>query len=156
MIKYRFPLGSDETGLARTLADEAVDSFGCSTPLVQFHEIYPRCAITGSSALLDADIPTVKNPTNEDADDADDQSETERVLKTHSDDRLLSVPARKIEITDNDQGQPIYAYTVPHPHIVTRSQLRVVEETRPFNLKAYNKAHKELQAIYVRPQFISP
>lgn len=132
-MQNRFPLSSDDTSLARTLADEAVDSFGCSTPLVQFHEIYPRCAMSGSSALLDADIPTVEDVVNEDEDGPDDQSKPERVLKTHDDDKLLS-----------------------HPHIVTRSQLRVVEESRPFNLKAYNKAHKQLQATYVRPQFDSP
>lgn len=143
---WPFPLGSD-TGLARALADKAIDSFGCSTSLLEFHEIYPRCAMSGSSALLEVEMPKVEE--NEDDDD-DDEKEPERLLKTHNDDKLLSIPARKIKISDSDPDHPLYAYTVPHPHIVTRSQIRIVEETRQFDLKAYNKAHKELQGKYCR------
>lgn len=146
IVQCRFPLGSD-TGLARALADKAIDSFGCSTSLLEFHEIYPRCAMSGSSALLEVEMPKVEE--NEDDDD-DDEKEPERLLKTHNDDKLLSIPARKIKISDSDPDHPLYAYTVPHPHIVTRSQIRIVEETRQFDLKAYNKAHKELQGKYVR------
>jgi hypothetical protein len=49
-----------------------------------------------------------------------------------------------LEVEKESDNIPIHKHW--HPYVVTRTQLRIVDETALFNLEAYNKAHKELMA----------
>lgn len=158
---HRFPLGSPHQS-ERTIVDGAVDSFGSLVSLVAFHEIPSRCNTTAEDAALqeqpfegEADFET------EGAEDKDEKPEVE------------GQPA-PINIPETPGSTSGLAAHKEHPHIITRcvfrpvscrglladavecsTHLRVVDETRLFNRKAYNKAHHELKTTSVSPQSFS-
>ncbi|KAF7295454.1 Proteophosphoglycan 5 [Mycena indigotica] len=85
---WPFPLGSQNSA-RRSLADEALDSFSISVPLLEFHDSASRCP-AGSNGEHG---PSVAN----------------------------------------------------HPHVVTRTQLRIIRETGFFNAAAYNAVRNEIR-----------
>jgi len=148
---YSFPLGSPDRG-NRTMADEALESFGITIPLIEFHEIPSRCSnSSGAENTPKEDSKAKEAAESKTLDDGDDNDDLEENEKAKS-------------ITQPKKGKP------RHPHVVTRcvlnilsllyttqsllylisTQLRVVDETHLFNRQAYNKAHKRLKASNVR------
>ncbi|KAG6876785.1 hypothetical protein C0993_000446 [Termitomyces sp. T159_Od127] len=102
---WPFPLGSPRVG-RKTLADKAVESFGASVPLLEFHNIRKRCA------------------------DAEDNFYEE------DDGSISSTTEFKSPLTH-------------HPYIVTRTQIRIVDETALFDKRAYLKKHRLLKRMSV-------
>ncbi|KAJ7119545.1 hypothetical protein C8R44DRAFT_921775 [Mycena epipterygia] len=126
---WPFPLGTSSEN-PKVMADRALDSFGISIPLLEFHEIHSKC--TNNS---DSEIPKLSSQQIEDEEnDAEEGDEDEAVgngveVKGVSD--IVKHPQHAVK---------------RHPFVVTRTQLRVVDETHIFNRKAYNKEHDKLRA----------
>ncbi|KAF9449356.1 hypothetical protein P691DRAFT_728077 [Macrolepiota fuliginosa MF-IS2] len=134
-----------------TLEDQIYDSFGITIPLIQFHNITSRrSAQPHVKEPSNRTIREIEPPLNEDEDkgsdwDDDDDDPTnsrsgeslEREYKSNTF-NLEFIPDQKLEY---------------HPYIVTRTHLRVVEQTKLFKRQLYNKAQKELAAkICVDPK----
>ncbi|KAG5634493.1 hypothetical protein H0H81_001765 [Sphagnurus paluster] len=113
----RFPLASHEVR-EKNLADEALESFGVSIPLIQFHGAPTQCA---------------DKETSDGEPDGKDKSSSP-VFAYNS-----STPGSSLQITDGK------ALLLNHPYIVTRAHIRVVDETKLFDRKAYDEAHQILK-----------
>ncbi|KAG5725148.1 hypothetical protein E4T56_gene10227 [Termitomyces sp. T112] len=100
---WPFPLGSSPMG-GKTLADKAVERFGVSVPLLEFHNIRKRCEDSEDNFYED-----------------DDGS-------------ISSTTHSKSPLTH-------------HPYIVTRTQIRIVDETALFDRKAYIAKQRMLNFI---------
>ncbi|KAF7328888.1 hypothetical protein MVEN_02518500 [Mycena venus] len=124
---WPFPLGTPYTG-PQSIADRALDSFGISMPLLEFNEFPSKCATDTSKKKLDKD--------DDDDDESDDWTED-------SDDRPVGRWALGVsDIAKNPQHA-----VKRHPFIVTRTQIRMVDETHIFNRKAFNREHNKLKAM---------
>src|SRR6202035_4755580 len=104
---FSFPLGSPERG-DRTMADEALESFGITIPLIEFHEIPSRCSNSSGAENTpkeDSKIKEVAEPKTLDGDDDnDDLGENEKAKP----------------VTPPKNGKP------RHPHVVTRCVLNIL------------------------------
>ncbi|KAJ6537787.1 hypothetical protein B0H19DRAFT_1240499 [Mycena capillaripes] len=135
---WPFPLGAADNG-QQSVADRALDSFGISMPLLEFHELGSKCASSSNP-----ETPSVENEIthnqNDDDDDEDGDGEVQRqtVAKAH-------VATAPLGISDIAL-YPEHALK-RHPFVVTRTQIRVVDETHIFNRKLYNKEHSKLRSI---------
>ncbi|KAJ7302358.1 hypothetical protein DFH08DRAFT_74267 [Mycena albidolilacea] len=125
---WPFPLGASDAG-PQTVADRSVDSFGISMPLLEFHEYRSKCAKGGGSDN------SGKQDDNDD-DDVDDWTD-------YGDDKF---PGRWNPGISDIANNPQHAVK-RHPFILTRTHIRVVDETHIFNRKAYNRKHKKLKAV---------
>ncbi|KAF8147742.1 hypothetical protein K438DRAFT_1867249 [Mycena galopus ATCC 62051] len=126
---WPFPLGTSYTG-PPSVVDRAVDSFGISMPLLEFHEYQSKCAKKKGDS--DKQLP--------DDNDADDETDD---LTEYNDDGMGGRWASGVsDITRN----PDHA-VMRHPFILTRTQIRVVDEVHIFNRRAYNKEHNKLKAL---------
>ncbi|KAG6886858.1 hypothetical protein C0992_001980, partial [Termitomyces sp. T32_za158] len=105
---WPFPLGSPHVG-KKTLADKAVESFGASVPLLEFHNIREKC---------------------EEAKDG---------YYEEDDGSISSTTEFKSPLTH-------------HPYIVTRTQIRIVDETALFDKRAYLKKHRLLKHVSCNQQ----
>ncbi|KAJ7666901.1 hypothetical protein DFH06DRAFT_1185007 [Mycena polygramma] len=125
---WPFPLGAADKG-PQSVADRALDSFGISMPLLEFHEFPTKCDKQGhlKSSTLELD--------DEDMDDVDEAEKYEETVEGgHGPGVVVSDVAR----------HPEHAVK-RHPFIVTRTQIRVVDEVHILNRKAYNKEHNKLK-----------
>ncbi|KAF7360598.1 hypothetical protein MVEN_00791200 [Mycena venus] len=137
---WPFPLEAPDSG-PPSLADRALDSFAISFPLLEFHEIGSKCANTSNletSPEEEEEIP-IKEKTDEDEDDDEDDEEVQDRVKT------------KVNTTEPTRGwsdiQKFPEHVLKrHPFVVTRTQIRVVDETHIFNRKLYNKEHNKLRS----------
>ncbi|KAF5370516.1 hypothetical protein D9615_010329 [Tricholomella constricta] len=145
---WPFPLGSQDHR-NKSLAEQALESFGVSIPLVQFHGVKSRCVESANDASKGSTKPDgiVDDDDEKEEDDSDEDEKP-----TSSPSKPFNVSAlSSLQVTD---GKPALK---THPYIVTRTQIRVLDETKLFNRKAYNKAHKTLkktscgQGVLVRP-----
>ena len=137
------PPSSD--GYTRTLADEVVDAYGITTPLLSFHEIKSRCQTDGQ---IDVSPPPPNSNENE-----NDPQGWKPVIK----------PKDKIEITT--EGKPILG---SHPYIITRyihltthvevshcissfrrTHLNIMDMTKLYKREAFEAAHRRLSMIDV-------
>jgi hypothetical protein len=89
--------------------DEALESFGISIPLIEFHEIQSRCPNSTEEERNDHNDSNIEGNvepavSRSDDSDSDDDEEGEKVD-----------PDRRI--TDSDKMIPVHKR---HPHIVTR------------------------------------
>jgi hypothetical protein len=102
------PLGSTERG-NRTLVDEALESFGISIPLIEFHEIQSRCPNSTEEERNDHNDPNIEGnlePAVSRSDDSDsDDDEVGEKVDWHR------------QTTDFDKIIPVHKL---HPHIVTQ------------------------------------
>ncbi|KAF7360594.1 hypothetical protein MVEN_00790800 [Mycena venus] len=137
---WPFPLEAPDSG-PPSLADRALDSFAISFPLLEFHEIGSKCANTsnlGTSPEEEEEIP-IEEKADEDEDDDEDDEEAQDRVKA------------KVNTTEPTRGWsdirkfPEHALK-RHPFVVTRTQIRVVDETHIFNRKLYNKEHNKLRS----------
>lgn len=144
----RFPLGSEDTGDI-TLADQAIEHFGISTNLLEFLPIPSRCGSSSeSSPSPDGTEPTDSIPTSKE--EAKEQNATDSFEDNYEIDMASPTIAHKT----STMGGPNSLFwesrnSSHHPFIVTRSQLVVVDETRPFKLTAFNAAYKRLKMSHV-------
>ncbi|KAF7344378.1 hypothetical protein MSAN_01918800 [Mycena sanguinolenta] len=131
---WPFPLGAADNG-PQSIADRALDSFGFSMPLLEFHEFGSKC--TKSEPILET------NSTDEEAlsdgNDEDDEEYYEEQEQVQKD--TTGEPPGVSDISK----YPEHALK-RHPFVVTRTQIRVVDETHIFNRKLYNKEHNKLRA----------
>jgi hypothetical protein len=112
-IVLSFPLGSPEHG-KRTLADEALESFGFSIPLIQFREIQSRCSNStgekdsggGEGKVEQAAEAKVRDNDDGDNDDSEQQDQT------------LNLDVQ-VKGSESDKGYMTPAHK-HHPHVVTR------------------------------------
>lgn len=125
---WPFPLGS-RNQLEKTLADEALESFGVTTPLLQFHSVHSRCY----SADKESHDAVDEQSYSDDDDDDDDESESDNNTNIGA---MAGLPSLQ-----KTCGKSVLKY---HPYIVTRTLIHVVHETELFNRKAYVKAQKNL------------
>ncbi|KAF7290584.1 hypothetical protein MIND_01298500 [Mycena indigotica] len=127
---WPFPLGSphmEDPGVI----DLAIDSFGISMPLLEFHE-YRR------NQCGDATIHESKDlETDIDLDDDIDSAEDDPEAAPRS--RLRFPPVSDIKKYPSHSVER-------HPFVITRTQIRIVDETHIFNRKAFNKEHNRLKA----------
>ncbi|KAF7323891.1 hypothetical protein MKEN_00610500 [Mycena kentingensis (nom. inval.)] len=127
---WPFPLGSPPSE-PPSVVDRALDSFGISMPLIEFRE-YRKAACKAEETGSD-------NSDEEDGEapwSLEDDPEGDR-------DRSPG-PFRESTISDIEK-HPAHAVD-RHPFVVTRTQIRIVDETHIFNRKAYNKEHNRLKA----------
>ncbi|KAJ7074566.1 hypothetical protein C8F01DRAFT_29818 [Mycena amicta] len=122
---WPFPLDSPKVE-PQSVMDLAIDSVGISMPLVEFHEY--RANQCGDDSH-DSDEVGWSN-------DDDEDSEADE-------DDLLG-PFRFTRVSDIKK-YPKHAVEL-HPFVVTRTQIRIVDETHIFNRKAFNKEHNKLKA----------
>ncbi|GLB42812.1 hypothetical protein LshimejAT787_1202610 [Lyophyllum shimeji] len=106
---WPFPLGSPDRG-KKTIADKAVESFGVTVPLIQFHPILSRCEHKGLEDVLD-------------------EFEEE-------DPGFLGQLMEQKASMETTEGKGVLSH---HPYVITRTQIRVVDETTPFNRTMYNR-----------------
>ncbi|KAJ7119542.1 hypothetical protein C8R44DRAFT_177044 [Mycena epipterygia] len=125
---WPFPLGTSSNA-PRHVGDRALDSFGISIPLLEFYEIHSKCA-NGS----DSEIPKLSSQQVEDeGNDAEEGDENEAV-------------GNSVEVPGVSDIAKFPQHAVKrHPFVVTRTQIRVIDETHIFNRKAYNKEHDKLR-----------
>ncbi|KAJ7485154.1 hypothetical protein B0H11DRAFT_2018308 [Mycena galericulata] len=124
---WPFPLGALNVG-SQSVADRALDSFGVSIPLLEFHEIQSKCPNENTESRLQH-----VDDDQEDEEDDGDVSEDE--------DPFGGFGVARSDVAKNPQHAVKRA-----PFVVTRTQLRVVDETHIFNRKAYNKEHNRLRS----------
>ncbi|KAJ7262642.1 hypothetical protein B0H12DRAFT_1231091 [Mycena haematopus] len=124
---WPFPLGTSFTG-PQSVVDKGVDSFGISMPLLEFHEFRSKCAKKSDSD---------QQLNLEDNDDDDDETEG---WAEHS-----RVPGHFYGGVSDIARNPQDA-VMRHPFVLTRTQIRVVDEVHIFNRKAFNKEHNKLKA----------
>ncbi|KAJ7471928.1 hypothetical protein FB451DRAFT_311308 [Mycena latifolia] len=146
---WPFPLGtSDET--TQNVVDRALDSFGISIPLLEFHEIRSKCANDSNSDISPDPVEEKEDDVDEDGADGDEdeaEDESDEVKDNDADSPGIS----------NIEKNPDHAVK-RHPFVVTRTQIRIVDEVHIFNRKAYNKEHDKLrttscgQILKVKPQ----
>ncbi|KAJ7119609.1 hypothetical protein C8R44DRAFT_788507 [Mycena epipterygia] len=125
---WPFPLGASSSGLPNVI-DRALDSFGISIPLLEFHEIRSKCANGSDSKISQLSNQKVNDEDYDDEEDPEDEADG-------NDDDTWGV--------SNIAKNPQHAVK-RHPFVVTRTQIRVVDETHIFNRKAYNKEHNKLR-----------
>ncbi|KAH0580386.1 hypothetical protein H2248_001887 [Termitomyces sp. 'cryptogamus'] len=107
---WPFPLNSSRVG-KKTLSDKALESFGASLPLLEFHNIRKRC------------------------------EKSEYDFYEEDDESISSTTEFKSPLTH-------------HPYIVTRTQIRIVDETALFDRRAYLEKHRILKQISCKQQAI--
>ncbi|KAJ6588605.1 hypothetical protein B0H19DRAFT_1100250 [Mycena capillaripes] len=128
---WPFPLGTPNDG-PQSLADKALDSFGISMPLLEFHEFRSKCANVSNSET--SPIPSETVVINKDDEDED--------AEDHADDNNV---AEVIPLGVSDIKRYPEHVVKRHPFVVTRTQIRVVHEVHLFNRKAYTKEHNKLR-----------
>ncbi|KAJ7021462.1 hypothetical protein C8F04DRAFT_1140897 [Mycena alexandri] len=130
---WPFPLGTFNTA-SPTMVDKALDSFGISIPLMEFHEIASKC---GGSKVFK---PKFDDDEAKGADEGDEDDEDDFNPVTADDEANWRFSA----VSDIARN-PLHAVN-RHPFIVTRTQIRIVDEVRIFNRKAFNKEHNKLKS----------
>ncbi|KAG6825593.1 hypothetical protein H0H92_003163 [Tricholoma furcatifolium] len=128
-----FPLGSQDIH-EKTLVDNILESFAVSVPLLHFHGIQSQCASPTHDDSMTATI--------SDSEEEDDLSETPPSIPTSDIDP--SFPP--LETTN---GTDPMKY---HPYIVTRSQIRLLDEHRLYDWQAFVQAHRYLKETSVTLQ----
>ncbi|KAK7443476.1 hypothetical protein VKT23_015650 [Stygiomarasmius scandens] len=116
---WPFPMGSEDTG-EKKVTDLALESFSVAIPLVEFHEIPSRCPI---------------------GNDTESKGETDLeqggiIVDVDGNVNFTSF-VKKLVLKN--------ARTEKHPHIITWSQIRVIDETHVMNLEVYDRAHEKLK-----------
>ncbi|KAJ7207989.1 hypothetical protein GGX14DRAFT_634694 [Mycena pura] len=129
---WPFPLGSPDKG-PQSVADKALDSFGISTSLLEFHELRTNCAKTRDSGAIE------KTATSQDDYDEDwSDDDVEREFDETADELLRGIRM-------SDIAKHLDHAVKRHPFVVTRTQIRIVDEDHIFNRNAYNKEHNKLK-----------
>ncbi|KDR81194.1 hypothetical protein GALMADRAFT_153481 [Galerina marginata CBS 339.88] len=124
-VKYP-PSRSWPEGYVRSLEEEVIDEYGTFTPLLSFQNIKSRCG-SSTTALTDA---------SEDEDEEENTPSLTTAIKLNG---LLSHGSKD---RFSSKGKPVLE---AHPYVITRSFLRVVDQTTLYNRNAYDKAHKLLK-----------
>ncbi|KAE9389876.1 hypothetical protein BT96DRAFT_1024841 [Gymnopus androsaceus JB14] len=128
---WPFPLNS-QNNAEKNMIDDAIEAFGISEPLIQFHTIRSKCPSIANTDDDDDD--------DEDGDDVDDESGDSPASTTPDANDIMA--AFKFNVLQTTIGKPALK---AHPYIVTRTHLRLVDEERLYNRKLYNKAHNNLK-----------
>ncbi|KAJ7315037.1 hypothetical protein DFH08DRAFT_425650 [Mycena albidolilacea] len=132
---WPFPLGAPDNG-PQSAADRALDSFGISMPLLEFHEFGSKCTNSTDSDTSSSEDKPGDDQNNENNEDEDEEE-------------------NHIEEKDDTAGGPLGVSDIAkypehalkrHPFVVTRTQIRAVDETHIFNRKLYNKEHNKLRS----------
>ncbi|KAJ7619341.1 hypothetical protein FB45DRAFT_1095422 [Roridomyces roridus] len=131
---WPFSLGAVDSG-PQTVADRALDSFGLSMPLLEFHEI-------GSQCVNSSEPEPVSVEKEEQAQD-DEEEEEDQPFKIDLGETLDGLPHLNMTLQFHGPEKTILKH---HPFVVTRTQIRVVDETHIFNRKLYNQEHKKLRS----------
>ncbi|KAJ9107516.1 hypothetical protein QFC21_000972 [Naganishia friedmannii] len=99
-------------------AEELMQSWGASLPLIRFHEIPSQCSFAPANA-------------------------TER----HGDGSAPNLQGQNVEDWEDSTSIPTFDESLhkQHPHIVSRTHMIVVAENRPYNRTAFLKKHSDLQ-----------
>lgn len=148
---HSFPLGASNTG-PQNVADRALDSFGVSISLLEFHEIQSRCPNGGSEISK----PPVQDAGNEE-DEEDDTVDTPEREHNHPYGPLRGVSDIAKHPQHAVKRAPFVVtrcvsdtWLVINPILTSsRTQIRIVDETHIFNRKAYNKEHNKLKTTSV-------
>ncbi|KAG6826502.1 hypothetical protein H0H92_015575 [Tricholoma furcatifolium] len=135
---WPFPLGSHSVQ-KKTLADEILESFAVSIPLIQFHGIQSQCSFTPPKH-----IPVKTSDVHEGHDD--DEEEFAQLAKP-----AASRATPKTRVTVQGHGSSLEQtsgedLSYNHPYIVTRTQIRAIDEDGIFDRTAVFKAHQRLKA----------
>ncbi|KAF8995540.1 hypothetical protein BDQ17DRAFT_1430285 [Cyathus striatus] len=115
--------------------DFAIDSYGLHVPLIEFHPIISRCVIASDYAQ---DMP----PGNSVG--SDDQFQAQRST-------IENLDIKNITNSQNNTSHKIFASNMglkaleSHPHIVTRSHLRVTDFTHIMNFEKFNNTFHMLR-----------
>jgi hypothetical protein len=121
----------------RDFRDEAIDAFGISIPLVHLHGINSRCLLKQSEDLLFSAAEDKEETAGHDDEDSEDDEDKETGSPTHAQTALR--PRRTAASTQQRN------ILLRHPYLITRTQLRLIRETRLYSRRDYNKAQKELR-----------
>ncbi|KAK7028330.1 hypothetical protein R3P38DRAFT_3394488 [Favolaschia claudopus] len=121
-IAALFPLGAKYTR-PQSIADKAVEAFSISMPLLEFHEYRSKCSPRKST-------------------EDDDENESDESDDLEDDDARSN---RWVSVVSDISKNPLHAVK-RHPFVLTRTQIRIVDEVHVMNRKAYNKEHNKLKA----------
>lgn len=136
----------------RTLVDKAIDQIGVSTPLLEFHPLPSRCDTLDNMTQSLGEFQEPKDAATQIT------SKSEETYDDEIDMDELSSPTPAPKVVGLEEGPNILWNAMNsshHPFIVTRTQLVVVDETRPFDLKAFNNAYRNLKDLAVSQGSIS-
>ncbi len=143
-VARRLPLNAHDAG-ARTMRDDIIDANSITLPLVMFNNPPPpprpsTTAAVSSATAADSD------PASRAEDDDDDN---------HDDNQMEadSIQIEDLIINGVSQGPVTKAGNKPsgsrwihpelvRPHVIARTQLRVIDSSAQYNLKDFNKQHK--------------
>ncbi|KAF7344401.1 hypothetical protein MSAN_01921300 [Mycena sanguinolenta] len=125
---WPFPLGAADNG-PQGVADQALDSFGISMPLLEFHEFRSKCAELPISQPVSAQHKDpVSAEKNQHGGEYEGQNQDRDADQGISD--ILKYPEHAVK---------------RHPFVLTRTQIQVVDETHIFNRELYDAAHFDLR-----------
>ncbi|KAJ7675487.1 hypothetical protein B0H17DRAFT_1207672 [Mycena rosella] len=145
---WPFPLGAADE-VPQKVADRALDSFAISISLLEFHEIRSKCANDSNSNIsLEDHAGKQVEGKNHDAEEGEEPEELENTESEVADNSFNGTPG-----VSDIAKHPEHAVK-RHPFVVTRTQIRIVEETHIFNRKAYNKEHNKLKSTSVGPSHL--
>ncbi|KAJ6495433.1 hypothetical protein C8R45DRAFT_1095066 [Mycena sanguinolenta] len=120
---WPFPLGAADNG-PQGVADEALDSFGISMPLLEFHEFGSKCA---ESPILQTHSAQDKDPFSDEKNQNDGEYD-DGAEPGISD--VLKYPEHALK---------------RHPFVVARTLIQAVNETHIFNRQLYDAEHFNLR-----------
>ncbi|KAF9011265.1 hypothetical protein BDQ17DRAFT_1345832 [Cyathus striatus] len=134
------PVRPINDGRSRTLLDDAIDGYGIHVPLIEFHPIRSRCASAVNPAQ---DMSTDTNMVFDNEFQAQNifDIRTPNVRTGPSPKNTFQLSTHKIFTTNKRLGT-----LEGHPHIVTRSHLRVVDFTKVLNFDRFNETFQQFRA----------
>ncbi|CAA7264539.1 unnamed protein product [Cyclocybe aegerita] len=121
--------------VGRSLEDEIIDSFSLTIPLLDFLNISSSCPETSRSGNA---VKPAKIIGSEDEDEDEDLPKPLAEKPTQKERKFLD-PA--VVYSTSDSSQVLES----HPYVITRTFLRVVDMTKLYDRKEYNKFHRELK-----------
>ncbi|KAJ3507415.1 hypothetical protein NLJ89_g6320 [Agrocybe chaxingu] len=121
---------------SRSLEDEIIDSFALTIPLLDFLNISSSCPEASHSG--NAVKPTRIIGSEDEDEDEDDLPKPVAEKLTQKERKFLD-PAVVYSTSDPSQVLEL------HPYVITRTFLRVVDMTKLYDRKEYNKFHRELK-----------
>ncbi|KAJ7255839.1 hypothetical protein B0H12DRAFT_1113039 [Mycena haematopus] len=133
---WPFPLRTADNG-PQGVPDRALDSFGISMPLLEFHEFGSKCIKSPISETQSAEENTLSDDDKENEDEYED--EDEEPINVEED--AAGGPSGVSDISKYPE------HTLKrHPFVITRTQIRVVDETHIFSRKLYDREHNKLRS----------
>jgi hypothetical protein len=143
-VDRRFPLNAADVG-GRTLKDDIIDASSITLPLISFNNLpaspKPNTSSSASSATATGTGPVSQTDDEDDDEDDDLQSRSDSFqIEDVMIDGVSQGPVTKPG--NKPSGSRWLHPELVRPHVIARTQLRVIDSSAQYNLKDFNKQHK--------------